>query len=81
MDVEVSYSAFNSGIEKAKILIDGQEDVFELSVIEDSEDPTIKKMELKYISELLSNEISLQMSLEEAKQFNLLIGQFLRQLV
>lgn len=91
MKVNVEYNSYSAGIEKAVIPIgENKDEAFEISVLlsqaeeVDGEmvEPTdkIKRLELKTTSILSTEEISLQMTLEEAKQFNLLLTQFLRQL-
>ena len=78
MLVNVQYNSYSTGIASASIEA-GEESTFEISLIEDDLNPLIKKLELKSIDSLLG-EVSLQMTFEEAKQFNLLMTQFLRQL-
>lgn len=91
MKVNVEYNSYNSGIEKAVIPIglDGEDEQFEISIVIPQKEvdgvfvepaDSIKRLELKAISPLSSEGISLQMTLEETKQFNLLLIQFLRQL-
>lgn len=78
MKVNVHYNIYNTGIAKASIEA-GEESSFEVSIVEDTVEPLNKKLELKSVDSL-SGEVSLQMTLEEARQFNLLMVQFLKQL-
>ena len=83
MKVAVHYKEYNTGIENASIELDSDKS-YNFTVIEDdTSTPTIKKLQIKATD--LSDpttpiEIPLEMTLAEAKQLNLLLTQFLRQL-
>lgn len=79
MKVNVSYDAFNSLIETAEIPINIDKS-FHLELVDSTVTPATQLLELKAENTLLQEEIKLQMTLEEARQFNLLVSQFLRQL-
>lgn len=78
MQVNVIYNKFNTDFESAIIPLENDKS-FNIATVGDGEDVD-KKLEIKSVDGLTQEEISLQMTLEEAKQFNLLISQFLRQL-
>lgn len=79
MQVNTVYSEFNSLLEKAEIPINIDK-LFQIAVVESPINPAIKLLELKATNTLLQEDVSLQMSMEEARQFNLLFAQFLKQL-
>ena len=78
MQVNVKYNSFNTLIETAEIPIN-MDKSFKLELT-DSPIPDTKLLEIKAENTLMQEEISLQMTMEEARQFNLLIAQFLKQL-
>lgn len=78
MRVDTVYSKFNSLIKTAEIPINLDKS-FRIELV-DSDTPDAKLLEIKAENTMLHENIVLQMTFEEAKQFNLLIAQFLRQL-
>lgn len=79
MKTLVSYDSFNSLIETAEIPV-SMDKSFKFQLADSTALPTTKVLELKAENTLLQEEIILQLTLEEARQFNLLIAQFMKQL-
>jgi len=83
MQVKVTYDKFNTGIEKAEIPV-GEEEKFELGIVEENvgeleNTVLVRMLELKSV-DATDSEISLKMTFEEAKSFNLLVNQLLKTL-
>lgn len=78
METTVKYNSFNTAIEKAEISTD-EENRFSFYVEQD-EETLVNKLVIDAKNDLTVEAISLSMTLEEVKQFNLLISKFLRQL-
>lgn len=79
MRVLVDYDAYNSLIEEAKIPID-EDKFFQIKLSDLDEEDLVKTLEIKAVNSMTDEEVVLQMSLEEVKQFNKLVLQFIRQL-
>lgn len=77
MKVHAIYGKFNALIESASIETE-TESSFEFIV---SEIDNEKYLEVKSVNNLTQEEISLRMNAEEVKQFNLLVSQFMKQLL
>lgn len=79
MKITVEYNSYNTGIEEA-IIESGTDEKFILSIVEDIENPSNpKSLEIR-TEDVTGAGITLGMSLEEMKQFNLLTAQLMRQL-
>lgn len=78
MKVNVLYNSFNTEVEKAEIEISGDEKL-EFSIVEDIT-TSEKTLSLKAVNDLTQEEIALEMSAAEVKQFTLLMNQFIRNL-
>lgn len=79
MKTLVNYDSFNSLIETAEIPVNLDKS-FKFQLVDNPILPTTKLIELKAENTLLQEEIVLQMTLEEAREFNLLLAQFMKQL-
>lgn len=78
METTVKYNSFNTTIESAEISTD-EDNKFSFYVEED-EETLVNKLVIDAKNDLTAEAISLSMTLEEVRQFNLLISKFLKQL-
>lgn len=78
METTVKYNSFDKTIEKAEIS-NNEENKFSFH-IEQDEETLVNKLVIDAKNDLTVEAISLSMTLEEVRQFNLLISKFLKQL-
>lgn len=78
MKIHVTYNQFNTDVEKAEIITEGVDEKFSFQIVEDGNDPSVNVLELSVTDGV--NNIALSMNQAQAKQFNLLLTQMLRQL-
>lgn len=79
MKVSVTYDQYNTSIESAEIKL-SEGITYALETLPIDEVNLEKRMEIKAINELNTDGIPFQMTHAEAKQFQLLISQFVVQL-
>lgn len=81
MKVNVTYNAFNTAIEAAEIPID-EDSSYHIRIAEKDPDleEEVEMIEIRAENKINQEEVVLKMTLEETKQFNFLMSQFLRQM-